>query len=719
MEEQMRQEKILQWIVNIGLGLILFILPFPRGLFFEREIVPVQIAIFAIFILWSFIKIKKKENLEIDSFLFIAVLLFPICYILPLIFGKAASHYGTLMYIFRYLSYVAVFIMLSDITRSKRQLFVWLNILALSAVTAALLGIDAGLGGIINNFFGFDGYIDEFGRICGVLQYSNSFAAYMGMLFFILIALGGLVEKRYQKAIYAALGVLPLTVLYTTVSRGAILFVPIIYLFLILIIPTKEKRLEMVLFSLPAVVLSLFSGKELSNMIFQSMNGGQVSIFKGWFIVLAAIGFALLFAYVFLYFHVFLSKISTRTYQIAIAVLFVAGLAGGIAVIKTGFYEKILPEFLVVRFREMTSFTELVSGRNNFYRDGLIMLKDHWFLGAGGNAWSAMYQKYQSYNYGSTEAHSFPLQLWLETGLLGILTLIFLVAALIILYFKNRKSEKGISVTLTLIPVLMLFTHSIIDFNFSYFSLPLICFAILGCANGIKAKKDLDFSIASWMAFLLGMVLILFPVSWQIARNYAVKATDIMLQEKITGQDVLDSIGYMKKAVEYNGWNSYYVIREGEPQDKDLLFDLDSLYKQIYKILERNDQEQLAGLLLEQESYYTKVYELEPYSSYIAMKQAELLLKMGRIDEALEKAEESLKLNPMNPIRYQDISEIYLTVGEYYTAQGEKETAKGYLERILQVEKDIEEVNTRAIEKVGMTEDTKKNIERASQLLNE
>ena len=149
----MRQEKILQWIVNIGLGLILFILPFPRGLFFEREIVPVQIAIFAIFILWSFIKIKKKENLEIDSFLFIAVLLFPICYILPLIFGKAASHYGTLMYIFRYLSYVAVFIMLSDITRSKRQLFVWLNILALSAVTADLKGIDAGLGGIINNFF--------------------------------------------------------------------------------------------------------------------------------------------------------------------------------------------------------------------------------------------------------------------------------------------------------------------------------------------------------------------------------------------------------------------------------------------------------------------------------------------------------------------------------------------------------------------------------------
>ena len=144
------------------------------------------------------------------------------------------------MYIFRYLSYLAVFIILSDIT-NKRHLLIWLNILAASGIIAALLGIDAGLGGNINNFFGFAGFIDEFGRVCGVLQYSNSFAAYMGMIFFLLIALGALVEKRYQKVIYAALGVLPLTVLYMTVSRGAIIFVPVVYILLILLIPTKEN----------------------------------------------------------------------------------------------------------------------------------------------------------------------------------------------------------------------------------------------------------------------------------------------------------------------------------------------------------------------------------------------------------------------------------------------------------------------------------------------
>ena len=71
----------------------------------------------------------------------------------------------------------------------------------------------------------------------------------------------------------------------------------------------------------------------------------------------------------------------------------------------------------------------------------------------------------------------------------------------------------------------------------------------------------------------------------------------------------------------------------------------------------------------------------------------------------------------MNPIRYQDISQIYINVAEFYINQGEEEVAKGYLERILNIEKDIEEVNKRAIEEIAINETTKKNIERASQLL--
>lgn len=714
----MRQEKFLQWILNISIGLILFVLPFPRGLFFEKEIVPVQIGIFAVFILWSYIKIIKKEKLEIDSLLFISVALLPISYILPLIFGKAASHYGSLMYIFRYLSYLAVFIILSDITKTKRHLLIWLNILAASGIIAALLGIDAGLGGNINNFFGFAGFIDEFGRVCGVLQYSNSFAAYMGMIFFLLIALGALVEKRYQKVIYAALGVLPLTVLYMTVSRGAIIFVPVVYILLILLIPTKEKRLEIMLLSFPAIVLSLFSGKELTNMIPQIIsNEGQTLILKGWLIAIAVIVVTFLFAYLLLCFHVFLAKISSKTYQIIIGILAITGLVGGAVIFKTGLYLKILPEFLVIRFKEIASITDIMSGRNNFYRDGFNMLKDHWLFGAGGNAWFAMYKQYQSYNYGSTEVHSFPLQLWLETGLIGILTFILLIAALIILYFKNRKSEKGITITLILMPVIMLFAHSTLDFNFSYFSLPVIAFSIIGCINGIKSKKDINFALGPWLTLILGIILILFPISWRIGRNYAVKATATMVKEKLTGQDVLDSIGYMKKAIEYNGWDYSYIIREGEPKDKDLVYDLDTLYKYFYDILEKNDSQQIAGLLLEQESYYNKAHELEPNNSHIRMKQSELLLKMGRIDEALEKAEEAVRLNPMNPIRYQDISQIYINVAEFYINQGEEEVAKGYLERILNIEKDIEEVNKRAIEEIAINETTKKNIERASQLL--
>ncbi|NLK98099.1 MAG: hypothetical protein GX272_08490, partial [Epulopiscium sp.] len=95
----MKQQNILHWLLYIGLGVILFILPFPRGLFFAREIVPVQIACFVLFILWSSLKILKKEKIEINSFLMISVMLLPVVYILPLLFGVAASHYGALTYI--------------------------------------------------------------------------------------------------------------------------------------------------------------------------------------------------------------------------------------------------------------------------------------------------------------------------------------------------------------------------------------------------------------------------------------------------------------------------------------------------------------------------------------------------------------------------------------------------------------------------------------------
>lgn len=714
----MKQHKILQWILYIGLGVVLFILPYPRGLFFAREIVPVQIGCFALFILWSYLKILKKEKIEINSFLMISVMLLPVVYILPLLFGVAASHYGALTYIFRYLTYMVVFLMLSDITKTRKDIFLWLNILGISGIIAAILGIDAGLGLKLNNLFKFNGVIDEYGRVRGVLQYSNSFGAYMGIIFFILIGLSLITEKKSLKVFYSAAQVLPLIALLMTVSRGAIVFVPVIYLLFILLIPTKEKRLEVILSSIAPIIISLLSGKMLTEMVHPILKGeGAGLIQKGWIITVIAFVAAYILSFVLLKALAVLSKVSTKVYQIGIAAMGVIGVVGGVVLFTSGLYQKILPEFLVQRFTQIGSLADITSGRNNFYRDGLRMLKDKWLLGGGGNAWSAMYRKYQSYFYGSSEAHSLPLQFWLETGLVGIIVFVFFILALFILYLKNRKSENGIELTVLLIPVLMLLSHSIVDFNFSYVSLPIMSFALLGCMAGLKEREDLSFSITAWMPLVLGIVLIIFPISWQIGRNYAVKATAIMKQEDKKADDLLDAIDYMEKAVDFNGWNTDYMVREGDPQDGDLLYDLNTLYKHLYDLVEQNDPENIGLVVQKQAALYQKAYKLEPYNPFIAMQYAQLVLQNGNIEEGLAVVEKAWTLNPMFEGRYQEVAQAYLAVGEFYIKQENKEAAKPYLERVLQVEKDLEETNKIALEKVEMTEKTKEYIEKAKGML--
>ena len=67
-------------------------------------------------------------------------------------------------------------------------------------------------------------------------------------------------------------------------------------------------------------------------------------------------------------------------------------------------------------------------------------------LGAGGGAWNYLYRQYQSYNYSSSQAHNYPLQLGIETGAIGIITLICLVVALVITYLGIIENYTSIMI---------------------------------------------------------------------------------------------------------------------------------------------------------------------------------------------------------------------------------------------------------------------------------
>ncbi|MGI6423707.1 MAG: O-antigen ligase family protein [Tepidanaerobacteraceae bacterium] len=69
------------------------------------------------------------------------------------------------------------------------------------------------------------------------------------------------------------------------------------------------------------------------------------------------------------------------------------------------------------------------------------IIKEYPILGTGGGGWKAIYQAYQSYRYFTTEVHSFFLQLWVETGTVGLLALLALWITTLFAGYKTLISD--------------------------------------------------------------------------------------------------------------------------------------------------------------------------------------------------------------------------------------------------------------------------------------
>ncbi len=712
----MKSNKIVQYIIFISLGVMLFILPFPRGLFFEKEILPVQILCFGIFLVWILYKNMNKQKIEIRSYMGIAVLTLFLSYILPIILGQAANRYDALQYVIRYGAYMIIFLMMAEFTSSTKVLSLWLHILGVSGIAAALLGIDAAGSGKLNNLFGFFGGLDQWGRVNGVLQYPNSYAAYLGVVFFICIGLALITPKQILKSVYSGLTILLLAAMILTVSRGAIAMVPILFLVLLVILPGKQKRLEAILLTVAPVGVTLFSIRRLQSLLHTVQNllkeqhSTQNEMMQVWILLAGAVAVTAVATFVLLLLLKALNTVPDGWYTVGFIGILLVG-AGAVFILwKTGIYTRILPEFLLQRFATMGTVEEATSGRTNFYRDGLKLLKDHWILGAGGGAWNALYRMYQSYSYGSSEAHSLPLQVWIETGIVGIGSLIVLFATTIRTYFKSRNSAYNTEQAVLLTALWMLLIHSLIDFNFSYFSLPIIAFTLIGCMEGLSDQKDCKVRIPSWEGIIVGSIFLIMPICFMTSRAHAVQATAIMRSEGTTAESTTKALAEMEKAVGVNGWNVHYYVQE-KVTESELQMDLDRLYE--YALAQGAKQD----IKNRHKDVLTKALRLNPTNPIINVKMGAFLIKHQNFEEGIQCVEKALRYNPMGEARYQEVAQANLLIGKFYIQQNNIEQAKKLLTRVIQLEQDIEMVNQRALKPVPMTPQTTAYIEEAKELL--
>jgi Tfp pilus assembly protein PilF/O-antigen ligase len=226
-------------LVFIGLCILLFYPPYMRAMFFTREQLPTHLLTYALFILWWAVKYLRRDSSFLREPLDYLVFAFVLAYVLS--FTVAINIRGAIQEFLKVGNYFLVYWLVSELGRTRKEAsLVLLNVLMLSALGVAVLGLGAAAG----TWEVAGGYIG--GRIFSTIQYPNSLAAYLTGAFLVSLALWQTAGWKLRQ-FYAVAAFLLLVTAILTYSRGGWLVMPVFSLLYIVLMP-RGRRLDGALF---------------------------------------------------------------------------------------------------------------------------------------------------------------------------------------------------------------------------------------------------------------------------------------------------------------------------------------------------------------------------------------------------------------------------------------------------------------------------------------
>lgn len=388
---------------------------------------------------------------------------------------------------------------------------------------------------------------------------------------------------------------------------------------------------------------------------------------------------------------------------------------------------------IMSRFQNIWLQPSLVS-RAIFYKDGLKIFKDKWLLGAGGGAWGYLYRQYQSYNYSSSQAHNYPLQLGIETGFLGITVLIGLVIVLIYNYVKYKKvksikslgiQEEELNVTsgflnsAIITSIASLFMHSVIDFDFAESSMLLLFWQLIALHNRefidkfklngeklikkntniIRNKLNINNKKILITGIAISAVILYFSTSFFIASSFAKQS-----YENLQNDDIETAISKMEKAIMLDKYNEKYVIGYNPIQNRpdikagltDILFFKNQKLKSAQEKGEKIPESELSLFKkqLSKANLYIKDVEKKAKNNLsLTSDLASYYFKIGEIDKGINCIEHSISYFPFEPSLWHSKVDVYYQLMSEYFNREDYEKAKEYLIKGLNVIDEAKNAN--------------------------
>lgn len=519
-----RSNGFLYWIILLYVSMFLLIAPYKQGVFnsgawnFEG---PVYMSALwgALGILFISIANVRKGTESNMLLLQLAIWLVPLAYYISSI-GPASNHLSEISV---YISILwAVFFTMGLYVGQKYKFRKYLiTIICILIYFIVIYGII--------NWFGLAHYKNAVlnGRLAGVFQYPNTYAALLVGIYFASLSIANKNKYDSNRIHYCFCFMLvPIMMsLLLTLSRGGyILFfiVFIVYLFLL----SFENQIKTIIATFITGVLSaswlqlLISINEIVLEKFNLLYSlGGVGII----IITSVINVILVNWCYKIILHRF-RKISTPIYFMPLLILLLFLIL--IALLFIPFTLQLLPDALEERIVSFSTANESYKGRIEYFKDSFKIFMDYVWFGTGGGGWTSLYSQYQDIPYTANKAHSFYAEYIIEVGFVGILAIIILVICIFkSIDYSVLRNEIHESRIASIVLMSSLLIHSFIDFDMSFVYISTLVFLLLGLSIPVKATgnstpgKYYKWSI-SFLSFIVFMIVIVQIIPKVQAHNY-------------------------------------------------------------------------------------------------------------------------------------------------------------------------------------------------------
>ena len=508
----------------------------------------------------------------------------------------------------------------------------------------------------------------------GTLQYHNAYGALVVCALFI----SSVLNREKSKTIKIVNGILGYFIAFgmlMSYSRGAWVTAPFAFI-VYMIFADKEARLSFFEIAATGVLATVVVlGKFASFVESENTAMALLWLFIG-FVIYAIL--YLIASLVFKYFKKMKYFNAAAITIVAVVVLFAV-----VIVLMPSLFAGILPEALVQRLSGISFGAETAKERFVFYKDALDIAKKSFVFGSGGGAWQDLYGMSQSYYYSSTQAHSFVMQVLVETGLLGLLVwfavlVIFYVKAISL--FVKKEADRNI-IAAAVSGATVLIVHSFIDFDLSITAVLIILLALLGVVFAYENKeKNINKFVFSAICLVLIAPFVLNAI--------AAKAYD--------------------KGMTFFA-NEQYKIAAEQFAKSSLLKPYDGVslsYKAASESMEDVKQSKREAIVADME----KAEKLAPNSMPVTQNAISVYSNLGAYEIAMDYARKVVTLQPMNMDNYiAYFASGYRVVSFYYKGENPK-VAKKISDDILAIKDFVEDLNSKRTEKIEFNNDLKEML---------